>query len=107
MNYLRVLGVKIIERITKLIAPARDFILWKRSIARVEHLKEIFARNVLHHQKLAIAFVEMIADAGQRLMMKPGQQPRFALEWFAKFLVTKKRFLQHDSRIQPPSNSLV
>jgi hypothetical protein len=49
----------------------------------------------------------MIADAGQCLMMKPGQQARFALELLAKFLVNKKRFLQRDHSIQPLINSFV
>ena len=107
MNNLRVLRVQIIERVTKLIAPARHFFLRKRRITRIEHFEEIFARDELHYQKLSITFVEMIADAGQCLMMKPSQQPRFALELFAKPLVNKEGFLQRDHSIKPLIDGLV
>ena len=107
MNDLRILRVQIIERVTKLICPARDFVLRERAAPSGEHLKEIHARNELHHQKLAVAFVEMIADPGQRLMMKPRQKARFALELFAKFLFNKKRFLQSDHGIKPLIDGLV
>src|SRR5438552_11478259 len=107
MNDLRILRVKIVERITKLIGPTRDFILRKRGIARGKHLKEILARDELHYQKLSIAFIEMIADSGQCLMMKPRQEASFALELFAKSLVNKKGFLQRDHSIQPLINGLV
>src|SRR5256885_17238761 len=107
MNDLWILRMQIIESVTKLVGPAGNFILWERGAARGEHHKEIHARNELHYQKLSIAFVEMIADPRQSLMMKPGQEARFALELFAKFLFNKKSLLQRDDGIKPLIDGLV
>ena len=107
MNYLRILRVQIIERVAKLIGPANNFILRKRSVAGGQHLRQILARDVLHYEKLSVALVEMIADARQRRMVHPRQQPRFPLELLAQFLFRKKGLLQRDRRVQSLINCLV
>ena len=101
MDNFRILRVQIVERIAKLISPEEHFSLRKGALTCGQHCKKVFARNVLHHEKLTIAFVEMIADARQRLMMQTRQQTRLALELFAQPLFGKKCFFQRDSRIEP------
>ena len=71
------------------------------------HFRQVFSGDVLHHQELTIAFVEMVADARQRLVMQPRQQTCLALELLAQFLVGKKRFFQRNRRIKPLVDGLV
>ena len=80
MNYLRILCVQIIKRVEQLIAPGQHLIRRKRALLVRHHLGQIVAGNVLHHQKLAIAFAEVIAYARQGRMMHAREQTRFALK---------------------------
>src|SRR5207302_4119211 len=91
----------------KLIGPTQDLSLRKRRVALGLHFRKVFAGDVLHHQKLAVTFVEMIADARQCLMMKPRQQARLALELLTQFLVIKQSFLERDRRIEALVHGLV
>jgi hypothetical protein len=71
------------------------------------HLRQIVAGNVLHYQKLAIAFPKVIAHAWQSWMMHARQQARFALKLASQALIGKQRFLQRDGRVEPLVNSFV
>src|SRR5437016_3312437 len=101
MNDLRILRVQIVEGIAQLIAPTQHLFLRKRTVAAREHFVKVFAGDVLHHQKLSVAFVEMIAYPRQRLMMHPRQQTRFAFELLAQLLIGEKRLFQGDDSIEP------
>src|SRR5207245_2166308 len=101
MNNLRLLRVQVIERVAKLIRPTQHFVLRESPLAARLHLKQILARDKLHHQKLAVVFCEMVADARQRLMMKPRKQARLALELLAQSLVSKERFFKSYDGIKP------
>ena len=107
MDNLRILGVQIVECVTKLIGPTQHFILRKRRVAMRLHFRQVLSRDVLHHQELTIAFVEMVADARQRRVMQPRQQTRLALELLAQLLIGKKRFFQRHRRIKPLVHGLV
>ena len=90
MNNLRILRVQVVERVAKLIGPRQNLLAGNGPAPR-HHLEQIFARDVLHHQKLAFAFSEMIANARQRRMMKSRQQSRLSLELFPQTFVGKQR----------------
>ena len=84
-----------------MIAPTQHLFLRKRTVAAREHFVKVFARDVLHNQKLPVAFVEMIAHPRQRLMMHARQQTRFAFELLAQLLIGEKRLFQRDGGIEP------
>src|SRR5213079_636106 len=107
MNDLRLLGVQIIECIAKLIGPARNLSFRKRRSARSQHFRKVLTGDVLHDEKLTVAFVEVIAYAWPCRMMHPRQQSRLAFELFAQLLFRKEGFLEGDSRIQTLVNRLV
>jgi hypothetical protein len=83
--------MQVIESIAKLIRPAENIALRKRTLPARLHLEEVLARDVLHHQKLAFVLSKVIAHARQGLMMKTRQQPGFALELFPHFSSVKQR----------------
>ena len=107
MNDLRILRVQIVERIAQLIAPAQHLFLRKGTVAARQHFVKVFARNVLHHQKLPVAFVEMIAYPRQRRMMHPRQQTRLAFELLAQLLIGEQRLFQRDDSIEPLVKRLI
>ena len=101
MNDLRILRVQIVEGIAQLIAPTQHLCLRKRTVTTREHFVKVLARDVLHHQKLPVTFVEVIAHSRQRRMVHPRQQTRFAFELLAQLLIGEKRLFQSDDGIQP------
>src|SRR5437762_5778458 len=89
--------MQIIECVTKLIGPTQDYVRRKRCLLRVKHLSQIFAGDVLHDEKLARIFCEMVAHSRQRRMMQAGEQPGFAFELLPQF-----RSEEHTSELQSP-----
>ncbi len=63
MNYLRILCVKIIERVEELISPRQNLIGRKRASLAGHHLRQVIAGNELHYEKLPVVFRKMVADA--------------------------------------------
>src|SRR5205085_8482180 len=73
----------------------------KRASFARHHLREIVARDELHHEKLAVTFREMVTDTRQRRMMQACEQTRLALELFSQALLGKQRLFQSHSRVEP------
>src|SRR6185503_10945241 len=107
MNYLRILRVKIVERIEQLIGPGQNLIGGKRASFTSHHLRQIVAGNKLHHEELAVAFRKMVTHARQRGMMQTSEQTRFAFELFAQPFVGKQGFFQRNGRIETLIDRLV
>ena len=107
MNDLRVLCMQIVESVAKLIRPHQNFLLRKRTLPLCQHPRQIVTRDVLHHQKLAVTLVEMIADTRQRLVVHPRQQTRLSLELLAQLFVGEKGFFQRHSGVETLIHSLV
>src|SRR6266550_495796 len=100
MNYLWVLCVQVIKRVQQLVAPGEYLVRWKRAALVCHHLCQIVAGDVLHDQKLTIAFAKMIAHARQSRMMHARKQTRLALKLSSQALVGKQSFLECDGGIE-------
>ena len=107
MNYLRLLRVKIVERIEQLIRPRQNLIRRKRTSFTSHHLREIIAWDKLHYEELAIAFRKMVAHARQRGMVQTCKKSRLTLELFAQAFVGKQCFLQRNGGIETLIDRLV
>src|SRR5581483_5460266 len=80
---------------------------WESTLPVRQHLGQIDAGDVLHHQKLPVTFVKVIADTRQSRVMKPRQKTCFALKLLAQFFIGKKRLFERDNRIQTLINGFV
>src|SRR5215510_287423 len=107
MNDLRILCVKIIERVEQLIRPRQNLVRGKRSSLASHHLRQIVAGDVLHHKKLPVSFRKMVADTRQRGMMQTSEEARLAFELFAQPFLRKKRLFQRDNGVQTLIDGLV
>ena len=100
MDDLRILRVQVVERVEQLIRPRQNLIRRKRTALARHHLRQIVAGDELHHEKLAVAFGKMVADARQCGMMQASQQSRLAFELLAQTLVGKQRLFQRHCGIE-------
>src|ERR1044072_289669 len=107
MNDLRFLRMQIIESITKLIGPTENIVRREGAVAAFLHFEQVFAGNKLHHQKLAIAFIEMIAHSRQSLMVQTGEQARLTLKLFSQSFVSEQGLFESDHCIQSLIKRLV
>src|ERR1043166_1360051 len=73
MDNWRVLRVQIIERVEQLISPGQNLVGRKRSLFAGRHLRQVLAGNELHHEKLSVAFREVVANPRECRMMHSGK----------------------------------
>src|SRR4051794_11398289 len=64
----RLLCVQVIQSVQQLVRPIQDLRDGKRCPTLFQLLKEVFAWNELHHEKLALLVREVVADARQGRM---------------------------------------
>src|ERR1051325_4632687 len=87
MNYLPIAAVEINQDIEQLICPRDHLGSWKGGGPPHNHLREVLARDKLHHDKRQAVFNKIIADARQRRMTKTREQPSFLFELSTQPLV--------------------
>ena len=75
----RVLGVKVTERVPKLLRPLQDQRSGKGHLL-LNHGAQVFAGDEIHHQVLAVILGEIIDDARQVRVFERCQQAGFADE---------------------------
>src|SRR5215216_773487 len=107
MDDLRILRVQVVERVEQLIRPRQNLVRGKWTSFAIHHLRQIIAGDELHHEKLAIAFGKMVADARQCGMMQASEEPRLTLELFAQAFFGKKRLFQRHGGIEALINRFV
>ena len=101
MNDGRVLAVQVSQRAEQLVTPFDDLIGIKRPATFFEHCHQVIAGDVLHHQKLAVAFGKMIADFRERRVSQTGQQSGFALERLEHHLIGEEGLFECDGIAEP------
>src|SRR6185369_15966508 len=91
VNDLRILCMQIVERVQQLVRPCQNLIGRKWSSFASHHLRQIVTGDELHHEKLAVAFGKMVADARQRRMMQTRQKSGLSFKLLSQTLVRKQR----------------
>src|SRR5688500_14467686 len=107
MDYLRILRVKVVERIKQLIGPGQNLIAGERTSFASHHLRQIIAGDKLHHEKLSVAFRKMVAHTRQCRMVQTSQKPRLAFELLSQTFIGKQRLFQGDGGIETLIDCLV